>query len=192
MFQSLVHDEVIDWSMLVKDVPEDKKQDLDYIISMVDWDANIDPNIKQTYYRPPVPVRPLEEMEAAGYVEKWITYGNEYIAAKELTVLPGATVTIRDAGTYGFIAVQGHGTINDWPIDTPSLIRFGQLTSDEYFVSYPSASEGVTLANLSTTDPLVLLKHFRPEPGRARSAASIRSIHHDCLLQWCDLTTLPP
>ena len=79
-------------------------------------------------------------------------------------MLPGATVTIQDAGPYGFIAVQGHGTINDWPIDTPSLIRFGQLTSDEYFVSYPAASEGVTLTNPSQTDPLVLLKHFGPNP----------------------------
>ncbi len=98
------------WENLVKDVPEDKKQDLDYIISMVDWDANVNPNLKDASFRPPLPVRPLEEMESEGYVEKWITYGNEYIAAKELTVLPGSTVTIQDAGPYGFITVQGHGT----------------------------------------------------------------------------------
>ena len=32
-------------------------------------------------------------MRDEGYVENWITYGNPYFAAKELTVLPGCTVT---------------------------------------------------------------------------------------------------
>lgn len=164
MFQSLVNEEVIDRALLVKDVPEDKKEDLDYIISMVDWEANVTPTVKQDYFRPPLPVRPLEEMESEGYVEKWITYGNEYIAAKELTVLPGATVTVRDAGPYGFITVQGHGRLGDWWIETPSLLRFGQLSKDEFFVSYPAAQEGVTIHNPSATDPLVMLKHFGPNP----------------------------
>ena len=66
MFQSLVNEELIAWDMLVKDVPDDKKNDLDYIISMVDWEANVNPNIKQAYYRPPLPVRPLAEMESDG------------------------------------------------------------------------------------------------------------------------------
>ena len=158
----LVNDVPTDWAALVKDVPEDKKQDLDYIISMVDWDANVNPNIKHDQFRPPLPVRPLEEMESQGYVEKWITYGNEYIAAKELTVLPGATVTISDSGPYGFIVVQGHGTVGRWAIESPALIRFGQLTNDEFFVSYAAAQEGVTISNPSSTDPIVMLKHFGP------------------------------
>ena len=101
-------------------------------------------------------------MEAAGYVEKWITYGNPYFAAKELTVLPGRTVTIQDAGPYGFITVQGHGTIDKHPIETPALIRFGQLTCDEYFVGAKAAQAGVTIHNPSQSDPIVLLKHFGP------------------------------
>ena len=64
-------------------------------------------------------------------------------AAKELTVLPGRTVTIRDAGPYGLIMLQGHGTLGVWPIETPALIRFGQLTHDEYFVSCAAAQAGV-------------------------------------------------
>ncbi|MBW7886036.1 MAG: hypothetical protein H3C34_26085, partial [Caldilineaceae bacterium] len=108
------------------------------------------------------PVRPVAEMEDAGYVEKWITYGNEFFSAKELTVLPGRTVTIRDSGPYGFITVQGHGTINQHVIETPALIRFGQLTRDEYFVSAGAAGAGVTIHNPSDSDPLVMLKHFGP------------------------------
>ncbi len=136
MFQSLVAEVPIDWELLVKNVPADKHHDLDFLVSMVDWDANVLPNLKEAYFRPPVPVRPLEEMQDAGYVEKWITYGNPFFAAKELTVLPGRTATIQDAGPYGFITVQGHGTINQhpdrdagadplWPAHLRRVLRLG-------------------------------------------------------------------
>ena len=164
MFQSLVNEVPVDWSLLVKDVPDELKHDLDYIISLIDWDANIRPDFKETYFRPSLPVRPPEEMLDAGYVEKWITYGNEFFAAKELTVLPGRSVTLRDAGPYGIIMLQGHGDMGRWPIETPSIIRFGQLTHDEYFVSQAAAHAGVTITNPSRSDPIVLLKHFAPNP----------------------------
>lgn len=164
MFQSLVAEVPIPWDLVVKNVPAENHHDLDYLVDMVDWDANILSNIKEVYFRPPLPVKPMEEMEAEGYVEKWITYGNEFFAAKELTVLPGRTVTIRDSGPYGFITMQGHGTINGQPIEMPALIRFGQLTNDEYFVSAPAAAAGVTIVNPSRSDPIVLLKHFGPTP----------------------------
>ena len=104
-------------------------------------------------------------MEAEGYVEKWITYGNPYFAAKELWVLPGRTVTVKDAGAYGLIMVQGHGTMGKHAIETPTQIRFGQLTQDEYFVSAKAAQAGVTIHNPSKTDPIVMLKHFGPHAG---------------------------
>ncbi len=164
MFQSLVNEVPVDWSLLVKDVPDDFKHDLDYILSLIDWDANVRSDFKETYFRPSLPVRPLEEMLDAGYIEKWITYGNEFFAAKELTVLPGRSVTLRDAGPYGIIMLQGHGAMGRWPIETPAIIRFGQLTHDEYFVSHAAASAGVTITNPSRSDPIVLLKHFGPNP----------------------------
>ncbi len=164
MFQSLVNDVPIGWDLLVKNVPEDKHHDLDFIISMLDWEAHVNPNLKDDHFLIPLPVKPVAEMEAEGYLEKWITYDNDYFAAKELTVLPGRTVTIRDAGPYGFIMMQGHGTIGSWPIETPALIRFGQLTYDEYFVSAAAAQAGVTITNPSLSDPIVMLKHFGPNP----------------------------
>ena len=129
---------------------------------MIDWETNTLNNFKERFFRPPVAVKPLEEMQAAGYVEKWISYGNEFFAAKELTILPGRSVTITDAGPYGLIMLQGHGTLGAWPIETPALLRFGQLSHDEYFVSCRAAEEGVTIVNPSTTDPIVMLKHFGP------------------------------
>jgi hypothetical protein len=44
MFQSLVEGRVVSWDLRVKDVPKDKHQDLDYIIGMLVWNANVDPN----------------------------------------------------------------------------------------------------------------------------------------------------
>lgn len=169
MFQSLVNEVPTDWSLLVKNVPEDKHHDVDYIVSMIDWETNVDPNFKSKFYRKPLPVAPLEEMESQGYVEYWIGYGNEYFAAKELTVLPGRTVTIRDAGPYGMIMLQGYGTMGVWQIETPTLIRFGQLTHDEFFVSERAAREGVTIHNPSALDPIVMLKHFGPNSESPRA-----------------------
>lgn len=162
MFESMTNEMPVSWDLLVKDVPGDKKHDLDYIVSMLDWEANLNPNVKGTYFRAPKPVKPVEEMREAGYVENWITYGNPHFAAKELTVLPGRTVTIRDSGPYGLIVLQGHGTLGQWPIESPALIRFGQLTHDEYFLSCAAAQAGVTIHNPSKSDPIVMLKHFGP------------------------------
>ncbi|NLJ69705.1 MAG: hypothetical protein GX341_10335, partial [Firmicutes bacterium] len=47
-------------------------------------------------------------------------------------------------------------------IDAPTLIRYGQMTNDEVFVTYGAAREGVTIVNESETDDLVMLKHFGP------------------------------
>jgi hypothetical protein len=61
------------------------------------------------------------------------------------------------------IVMQGHGKFGQWDIETPALIRYGQLTNDEFFVSEKAAMEGVRVTNPSTTDPIVILKHFGPE-----------------------------
>ena len=62
------------------------------------------------------------------------------------------------------IMLEGHGTFGGQPIETPALIRYGQLTNDEYFVSADAAKRGVVIENLSETDPIVMLKHFAENP----------------------------
>jgi hypothetical protein len=76
--------------------------------------------------------------------------------------LPGQTVTIKDSAAYGIIVMQGRGTFGVWEIESPALIRYGQLTNDEFFISEKAAVEGVKIVNTSTTDPIVILKHFGP------------------------------
>jgi hypothetical protein len=131
-------------------------------MDVIDWEKNVDPEFKKTNFMAPRPVAPIQEMEKEGYIDKWICYRSDEFSAKELTVLPGRKVTIKDAGCYGLIMMQGHGTMNGLNIDTPSLIRYGQLTNDEYFVSEKAAQAGVTIVNNSESDPIVMLKHFGP------------------------------
>lgn len=162
MYQSLVNEAIIPEELLWKCTPQDKLGDFDELIDVLDWDLNLDPNTMQNRFMAPRPVYDEAEMNTAGYSEKWICYKSDAFSAKELTVFPGATVTIRDAAAYGLIMMQGHGKMGSWDIETPALIRYGQLTHDEYFVSEGAAQDGVKIVNLSKTDPIVMLKHFGP------------------------------
>jgi hypothetical protein len=169
MFQSEVEGRIVDRSLLTKDVKSEHHHDLDYLISMLDWEANVNPEFARTNKRHPIPVRQVAEMEAAGYREKWITYGTRYYSAKELTILPKQIVTIKDAAAYGLILTQGYGTFGKTPVATPSMIRFGELTQDELFVTADAAKNGIRIENPSATDPLVILKHFGPGNPEAES-----------------------
>jgi len=163
MWQSLVFDQqVLAWELCVKDVPDGKKKDYDYLLSLLDWEANIDPDFVATHQTLPRAAGDAATMDDAGYQETWIAYGSEWYSAKELTVQPGRSVTIRDAGAYGLICIQGYGVLGAHPIAAPTMIRFGQLTDDEFFVSRQAATEGVQIVNHSQTEPLVILKHFNP------------------------------
>ena len=52
------------------------------------------------------------------------------------------------------------------------MIRFGQMTEDELFVTATRRPAGVRIENRSESDPLVILKHFGPgNPDAERSPA---------------------
>jgi hypothetical protein len=160
MFQSVVYGKVVPYDLLVKDVPADKKHDLDYAMSLIDWEANVNPNLRQTHF---LPGKAAESGD--GYSDKWVIYGlslgEDVFSAKELTVQPGARVTVREPGACGVIAVQGRGKIGAHEVETPTYIRFGELTRDEFFVTDETARAGYVVENTGR-DPLVLLRHFGP------------------------------
>jgi len=165
MYQSVLHgDHAVPEELLWKDTPPEEVGNYDYLMSILDWDTNTDPDFYRKFFMAPRPVRPVEEMQAEGCVEEWICYKSTQVCAKRLTVMPGAAVTIRDRAAYGLYMLQGHGRLGVWEIETPSLIRYGQLTHDEFFVTGPAAAKGVTITNISRTDPVVLLKHFPENP----------------------------
>ena len=162
MFQSLVWDQYTPKELLVKDVPKERGQDPDYLVSLLDWDLNVDPYFYENRFMAPKPVRPVEEMRAAGYQESWIVYKSEMFSAKELTILPGRSAVVKDDGPYGAIVIQGQGRSGALEVESPAMIRFGQMTQDELFVTAATAKEGVVVTNTSDTDELVMLKHFGP------------------------------
>jgi hypothetical protein len=161
MYESEVDGRIVPWDLLVKDVLPEHHKDLDYIVDMLDWDANTNPNFGADNKRFPKPVGNTPANDA-GCQELWVCYGTEWYSAKELTVQPKRTVTIKDSAAYGIIVTQGYGRFGKLPVSTPSMIRFGQMTEDELFVSAAAAKNGVTIENLSESDPLVVLKHFGP------------------------------
>lgn len=166
-FQSLVEGRSNGRDTLEKDIPKDKYYDYEYLIDILDWEKNVDPNFKENNFLTPVCVKDEELMKEEGYLEKWVVYGCNDFCAKELTVFPGRAVTIKDDGAYGFIMLQGHGRVENVKVDTPALIRFYDLTSDEMFVTKERAAIGVTIVNNSEHDNIVMLKHFGPDNKEA-------------------------
>lgn len=162
MYQSLVNEAIIPEELLWNGTPPDQIGNYDQLMGVIDWELNTNPNLLETRFMAPRPVKPVAEMEAEGYSESWVCYRSEAFSAKELTILPGQTVTIKDSAAYGIIMMQGHGKMGVWDIETPSLIRYGQLTNDEFFITEQAAVEGVTITNHSSCDPIVMLKHFGP------------------------------
>lgn len=160
VYENVVENEIYPYDMLVENCPADKQQDLDYVLSLMDWEKNVDPAYREHYFRPPVVCTQDEN-----HTEKWVAYGNPYIAAKELTVNPGCEAIIRDGTPYGCILVQGHGSLNGQPAEAACMLRFGQMSRDEFFVSYEAADKGVLVRNDSPCEPLVMLKHFPYYPA---------------------------
>jgi hypothetical protein len=144
-------------------MPREKHDDLDFIIGQLDWEKNIDTHFKESNYLEPI----LDEPRSAGGARDcWIVYGRvdgrQLFSAKELTLEPGARITVRDAGASGWITVQGEGRVGVHDVATPTLIRFGQMTADELFISADAAAAGYVVENTGP-GPLVSLRYFGPD-----------------------------
>jgi hypothetical protein len=165
MYQSVLYGgQCVPVSLLWKDTPKEELNNFDYLIDVINWELNIDKHFHKNRFMKPMPVKDVDVMENEGYIEEWICYKCKEVSAKRLIVLPGRTVTVKDSTAYGFIMLQGHGKFGLWDIETPSLIRYGQLTNDEFFVTEKAAKEGVRIQNSSNSDPIVMLKHFAENP----------------------------
>ena len=162
MYQSMVEGRRVPWELLVKDVPEDKHRDLDYLVEQLDWPKNVDEHFKAHNYLEPII---HSGSEAEGYLDKWIVYGTvdgkQLFSARELTVWPGRSATIKDPGAYGLVVVQGSGLTGKLVVDSPNFIRFGEVTQDEVFVAEPAAKAGITFRNTGS-EPFVSLRYFGP------------------------------
>ncbi len=158
LWENIVEGEIFDYHWLCGYLPKGQERNLDAIMDVADWELNTIPNYRERFFRPPT-----LDTQGEGFKQDWICYGNDFVAAKELTVEPGATVVVKDKGAYGCILTQGRGEFGTYVCETPTLIRYGQLTADEFFVSKKKANEGVKIKNTSKYEPLVILKHFGPD-----------------------------
>jgi hypothetical protein len=161
MFQNIVEGRYVPWSLLVKDMPAEKHQDLDFIIGQLDWEKNVDPNFKDNNA-----LEPIQADSGDGWIDNWIVYGlvdgKQLFSARELTVMPGKKCTLKDPGASGWITTQGKGRMGKLELQTPTLIHFGEQTSDEVFISYEAAQNGVEIENTGS-EPLVGLRYFGPD-----------------------------
>jgi len=161
MYQSLVEGREVPWSLLVKDMPEDKHQDLDFIIESLDWEKNVDPNFKANNY-----LEPIVDQSGEGWVDRWVVYGlvggKQLFSSKELTIQPGQKMTLKDPGASCWLTVQGKGTMGSLALQTPAMIHFGQTTEDEVFITHQAATDGVVIENTGS-EPIVGLRYFGPD-----------------------------
>jgi len=161
MCESWSNNREVPVELMWKDVPEDHVGDLDFLIDLLDWERNTDPNFVTNRFMTPYET---EWSRASGdeVVERWIVYLSVAASAKELSVRPGASVSVTDTDAYGLIVVQGHGSVGAHDVEAATTIRFGELSDDELFVSEQAARAGVTVVNRSASQALVMLKHFGP------------------------------
>jgi hypothetical protein len=155
VYENVTAGEVYPYDFLVENCPADRKRDVDYVISLMDWEKNVDPNYRKHFFRPPVPAAKGE-----GFVEEWITYANDFVAAKRLTVAPGKSAVVKDPVAFGCIIIQGQGKFGPHDAETATMLRFGQTSGDEFFVSEQAAKAGIPITNRSQWEPMVILKHF--------------------------------
>ena len=83
-------------------------------------------------------------------------------------------MTIKDNGCYGLVAVQGSGLIGSLSLQTTAMIRYGELTEDEVFVSHDKAKAGVAFFN-NGSELLVTLRYYGPDvnPGMSRGKQNV-------------------
>ena len=172
MCESWSNNREVPAELIWKDVPEDRVGDFDFIIELLNWEANVAPEFVTERFMAPWETAASAAFEGQA-VERWVVYKSEAFSGSELTVKPGATVTVRDTDAYGLIVVQGFGSYGAHEVEAATVIRFGDLSHDELYVSEAAATAGVKVTNRSTVQDLVVLKHFGPG-NQALAAESAR------------------
>ena len=155
IMENVTFGEVNPHNLLTDCAPENEKDDVKALFDQIDWEESTRTDYKETYFR--IPKLRCESNEA---VEKWVAYANDWVAAKEVTILPGQTYTLKDGACYCAIVVQGHGKFGVFECEAPELVHVEDITGDEYFVSESAAKEGVKITNTSSYQPLVILQNF--------------------------------
>ena len=156
IFENVTAGEVNSLNLLIGCTPKEEQNDMQAILKQLNWAESTRADFKEKYFRAPKAAPVTQD----GLSERWLVYANEWIAAKEVTVMPKAEIELKDKACYCALVVQGHGRFGKHECEAPGLLRFDSLSADEYFVSEAAALGGVTIRNESSYSPLVILQNF--------------------------------
>ncbi len=112
MFQSEVEGRITPWALMTKDVPPENHQRsrLPRRPAGLGRERQSDVRCRQPLL-PQAREAVRRDRSARATASSGSRYGTGWYSAKELTVLPKRTVTIKDAAAYGIILTQGYGSV---------------------------------------------------------------------------------
>ena len=147
----------------MKDMPKEKHKDMDFIVEQLDWEANVDPHFKHNHYLEPIPTaaRARTATWTSGSSTARSTASSSSPPRNSPSTpakRPRSRTTAPTASSASRAAARSTAALN-----SPKMIRFYELTEDEYFFTEAAAKSGVTFENTSNTEPLVILRYFGPE-----------------------------
>lgn len=164
MFQAYTADGWLNRNQLFfKDIPADKVGNFEYMLSLLDWEKNIGADAFVTSRKLYPILDPIRSCN--GVEDKWVVYGDvngyEQFSAKELTIQPGCSATLNDAGASCILFVAGRGTIGKHVCEAPVMLRWHEINRDEFFIT-AKAARGTRITNTGEY-PLVSLRYFGPK-----------------------------
>lgn len=162
MCESWSGDAPVSPNLLWRDVPAERRGDLEFVLDLIDWDRNLSASFRAERSMAPIATAATANDPDGPASESWVAYRSTAFSATELTIRPGQAARLVDWAAYGCIVIQGRGEFGQFAAEAPTLLRLGEPSSDEFFVSEAQALDGVRIRNLSDREPLVLLKHFGP------------------------------
>ena len=120
---------------------------------------------------PPISLERMLELTAAATVNGQKFDGIDYFlflphtnpeASDSELVQIADTIAKHGFSVGSLVAPVWPGTVGVHDVATPTLIRFGQMTADELFISADAATAGYTVTNTGP-GPLVSLRYFGPD-----------------------------
>lgn len=156
IMENVTMGEVNPHNLLTDCAPEEEKNDVEALFSQIDWEESTLPEYKKKYFRMPKPLPQIQE----GLSQSWVAYANDWVAAKEVTIVPGAEIKLQDQACYCALVTQGHGNFGVYACEAPGMLRFNQPSGDEFFISEGSAKSGIVIKNTSIYEPLIILQNF--------------------------------
>jgi hypothetical protein len=156
IMENVTMGEVNPHHLLTDCAPEKEKNDVEALFGQIDWKESTLPEYKKKYFRRPKKLPQTQE----GLSQSWVAYANDWVAAKEVTVAPGAEIKLQDQACYCALVTQGHGYFGTYECEAPGMLRFNQPSGDEFFISEKAAKTGIVIKNTSIYEPLIILQNF--------------------------------